>query len=230
MSEDIVRLIVNAEHLVNLTLLLPLALAWWRRPQLPAPLRRLAVLPGFLLVLYGAGVAATRLFHYNLAVGHATTFGEGVLLIWYLGRLLANTRYRGWPPVFQAVFVVFGLFDSFVLEGFHQLNTYTNALESLLVTALVLLHFEHLLSAPHLAPRLSREPTFAANVGIVLYLIGTVLFYLILNRYILLNDAALIYRLLTLSLLMRLVLSALLARCFWLARQPAPATALVAAG
>jgi len=203
-------------------MLVPLTLAWWGHPRLVAPLRILALVPVFLLVMYAASWIGKYFFHYNLIVGHATTFGEGLLYLWYLRRLLADTRYRRWPPFFQVTFVVFGLLDSFVLEGFKQLNTYTNALESLFVPALVLMYFEHLLHTPHFAPRLSREPTFAANVGIVIYLMGTVVLYLILNHYILLNDADMVYQIFTLNIVMQLVLSSLLARCFWLARQAIP--------
>lgn len=180
--------------------------------------------------MYMASYAGKYFFQYNLVVGHITTFGEGLLYLWYLRRLLADTRYRRWPPVFQVVFIVFGLLDSFFLEGFQQLNTYTNALESLLVTALVLMYFEHLLHKPNLTPRLSQEPTFTANVGIVVYLMGTVVLYLILNNYILRNDADMIYRIFTLNMLMQLILSTLLARTFWLARRVKSSSELVVTG
>lgn len=199
-------------------MLVPLALAWCGRTLLSAPLRILALVPAFLLIMYAASWIGNYFFHYNLVVGHVTVFGEGLLYMWYLSKLLTNTRYQQWPRIFQVAFVIFGLVDSFFLEGFGKLNTYTNAMESLLVTALILMYFEHLLHTHRPTSHLSREPIFTANTGIIIYLMGTVSIYLVINTFIITNDANTIYRILILSLFMQLILSSLLARCFWLAR------------
>lgn len=224
MSDTWIKAYLAFEICVNFSFLLPAVLAWRGWPNLALPLRVLALLTVFTPIMFGFSRLAIALWKYNLAVGHATIFGEGLLYLWYFRRLFAGSRYAAYLPALQWSYAAFALLDSFYLEGFARLNSYTNAVESFLCIGLTLLFFEEYLRKGKLHSPV-QNPAFISNCAILIYMTSTVTTYLFLNRFIALNDATSVYRIFFINLVMQLVLSGAFTYAFLLVRRPAVVSA-----
>ncbi|MBX0292009.1 hypothetical protein K3G63_16275 [Hymenobacter sp. HSC-4F20] len=224
MTDTWIKAYLAFEICVNLSFFLPAVLAWRRWPYVVPPLRVLALLTVFTPAMFGLSRLAITLWKYNLAVGHATTIGEGMLYLWYFRRLFTGSQYAKYFPALQWGYAAFALLDSFYLEGFAKLNSYTNGLESFLCIGLALLFFEEYLRRSKV-PSPAQDPAFISNCAILIYMTSTVTTYLFLNRFIALNDAHSVYRIFFINLVMLLILSAALTFAFLLARRPAVASA-----
>ncbi|QJX47671.1 hypothetical protein HMJ29_12250 [Hymenobacter taeanensis] len=198
-------------------MLIPLGMAWSRRAYLTGGLRTLAVLPAFLFASYWLMQLGIYLWHYNLPIAHLSTFGESLLYLKVFRDNMKPSPKRRLVNGLALFFIVFAVFDSFYLEGFDQINSYTNLLESLLVTGLILQYFEEVVFSQHRTDLL-RIPLFVASIGILLYLAGTVTVFLFTNHLIMHNDelhARLVY---LLSSALVFIMALLLTRAFYLVR------------
>ncbi|UYZ65090.1 hypothetical protein [Hymenobacter weizhouensis] len=196
------------------------ALSHWR--QLSAPLRMLACVPAYMLLLFVLMRLTAYLGQHNIWLAHFSAIGESLL---YIGTFaLALPHLRRWVPLLIAGFLAAAALDSFVLEGTHQLNSYTIALESFLGILLVLLYFEREINTPSRVLLLER-PLIVASIGIVLYLAGTVTVYLISNSFVLANDIMGMTLLYSVNSVLLLLLSGLFTYAFRLASLARPYSA-----
>lgn len=204
--------------LVYWALLVPFALAYRRRAQLTGGLVTLRIVPLFLLVIYCLMQAAIALWHYNLPLVHLNTVGEALLYMKVYHDEFVDEKMKRSIRVLAVVFVVFAALDSFWLEGFGKINSYTNLAESVIIISLGLLYFERTLIGRR-RTQLQKVPMFVATIGIILYLSGTVVLYLATNHFIQINDeysARLMY---LINSALVLMLGLLFSRAFLLVKQ-----------
>ncbi|WP_210115972.1 hypothetical protein [Hymenobacter wooponensis] len=196
-------------------MLIPLSIAWQRRTGLHGSLYALVFVPAWMFFMYWMMQLGIYLWHYNLAIAHLSTFIESLIYLKVFHDALPHRRQQKTIHILMAGFIIFALLDSFYLEGFQQINSYTNLAESILVTGLILSYFEEAaFSQKH--SHLLRTPLFVASIGILLYLAGTVTVFLFTNHFITTNNelyARLIY---LISSTLVFVLALLLTRAFYL--------------
>jgi len=125
----------------------------------------------------------------NLFIGHIYTLIEFILIA-YIYKLKLDKLIP--LSVFMAIvvgFVVFSLFNTFVIQGLHANNSYQRTLESVLVVVFVSLYFYK--TAKELkVQRIEREPLFWFSAGALLYFSGA-LFIFIFSNYLLLYSRSL---------------------------------------
>ncbi len=177
----------------------------------------LRFVPLFLLGMYGLMHLAIALWQYSIPVNHLNTVGETLL---YLKVYYDEFKSRSTKLAIRIIavfFMIFAAIDSFILEGFHQINSYTNLLESILIIFLGLLFFERALIKTH-RTQLLKTPMFVATIGIIIYLSGTVTLYLISNNSYLSTSEYNSRILYLISACFLLLMSLLFCRAFWLVR------------
>lgn len=213
-----ISLCKSIDFVVYWAMVIPIAIAQYNRKWLTDGLRTLRFVPLFLLAMYCSLQVAIRLWSYSLPINHFNTIGETLLYLKVYHDEFTSIIIKRRIRIVGVLFLCFALVDSFWLEGFHQINSYTNALESTLIIAIALIYFElHILKYPKITAL--QKPMFIASIGIIFYLAGTVFVHLITNYLIAANDegnARLAY---LISSILLLVLSILFSRAFWLARQ-----------
>jgi multisubunit Na+/H+ antiporter MnhG subunit len=168
-----------------------------------------------MLFMYMMMQLGIYLWHYNLAIAHLSTFVESLIYLKIFHDVLNRPKQQVIIRSLAVLFTAFALADSFILEGFSQINSYTNLLESTLITGLILAYFEEAVFLQQ-HTHLLQLPLFVASIGILLYLAGTVTVFLFTNHFISTNDelhARLIY---LVSSALVFVLALLLTRAFYL--------------
>lgn len=173
--------------LVYWALLVPFVVAYRRRAQLTGGMVTLRFVPLFLFGIYCLMQVAIALWHYNLPLVHLNTVGEALLYMKVYHDEFVDERTKRAIRILAVAFLTFAIVDSVWLEGFGQINSYTNLAESISVISLGLLYFERILIGRR-RTQLQQVPLFVATIGIILYLSGTVVLYLATNHFIHLND------------------------------------------
>lgn len=199
-------------------MVIPIAIAYYNRRWLVGGLRALRFVPLFLLGMYCCLQVVIRLWAYGLPLNHVNTVGETLLYLKVYHDEFTSTVIKRRIRVAGVVFLCFACVDSFWLEGFHQINAYTNLVESVLIITLALLYFEiHIVRSQKIAAL--QKPMFIASIGIILYLAGTVVLYLITNYLIDNNDGKNTQLVYSFSSVLLCIMAVLFSRSFWLARQ-----------
>lgn len=206
------------------SMLIPILIAQSRRRNLTGGLQTLRFVPVFLLGMYGFMHIAIRLWHYSLPLNHINTVGETLLYLKIYYDEFKARRIRRYIRIIAVFFLVFATLDSFWLEGFHQINAYTSLLESIIIIGLGLLFFERILIRNRYTS-LFRIPMFASTIGIMLYLSGTIVLFLISNDLISKNDEYSSRLLYLASSCLLLLMALLFSRAFLLVRPDKLATA-----
>ena len=202
---------------VYCALLVPFVLAQQRHKQLTGGLSTLRFVPLFLFTIYVLMQISTYLWRYNIPLVHLNTIGETLLYLKVFYDEFIDRKTRNAIKYLSILFILFSLIDSLYIEGFHQINSYTNLAESTIIIALSLLFFEKSIVTRR-KTRFQKIPMFIATIGIILYLSGTVVVYLTTNYFISTNDeynARLMY---LISSALLLLLSVLFCRAFLLVR------------
>ncbi|RSK48284.1 hypothetical protein [Hymenobacter rigui] len=167
---------------------------------------------------------AIALWQYNLPLVHLNTIGEALLYMKVYHDEFVDEKTKRSIRVIAVIFLVFAALDSFWLEGFGRINSYTNLAESIIIISLGLLYFERTLIGRR-RTQLQRVPLFVATIGIILYLSGTVVLYLATNHFIQLNDEYNTRLMYLINSVLVLVLGLLFSRAFILVKpQPQPHT------
>ncbi|WP_226266140.1 hypothetical protein [Hymenobacter pini] len=169
------------------TMLIPISLAWQRRWGLRGGMKPLAFLPAYMLSMAILMKIAAVVWRNNLPVIHVSTVGETLLYLVIYHTEFKHKRAKKIIRILAITFLIFAAVDSFYLEGFSRINSFTNLLESIIVTGLALLYFERTLIRRR-NTQLQRVPLFIATIGIIMYLSGTVVIYLATNHFIDTND------------------------------------------
>lgn len=220
-SPWVVQLADWSEPVAYWSLSLPLLMAGRRWAYLSSALRILAGLAAYMLVVYLLMRVAARLWHNNVILGHCASVGETVLYL-----LAFRTVLRRLPPYWFTLtlwaFLAFAALDSWVLEGFTRLNSYTLSVESFLVILLALLYFEQELNRATSATLMLARPLVVACMGIVLYLAGSIMVYSLSNHFVATNDAVSLTLLYSVNSLMICVLSGCLSYAFYLTKPRTP--------
>lgn len=204
-------------------MLIPLGVAWRRRELLTGSLRTLALLPAFFFITYWLMQLGIYLWHYNLPIAHLSTFVESLIYLKVYHDALNRPKQQKIIRGLAVAFILFALLDSFYLEGFQQINSYTNLVESILIMGLILAYFEEAAFSQH-QKHLLQLPLFVASIGILLYLAGTVTVFLFTNRFITTNDELHTRLIYLLSSVLVFLLALLLTRAFYLVRPAAAST------
>jgi hypothetical protein len=210
------------EQTASLAVLLPLGLAFWRWPRLPATMR---LMTGYLvfteLILLTSSLLELYRPEWSSSIWHLLTLVQTLLFfrIYYL--TLTSHVIRRLLQVIAVLFTGFALFDSFYLEGLHQMNSYTHVVQSALLIGLALLYFEQLLNDLHII-RLEQDPLFLVSTAVVLYFSGTVLLYVFVNKLSSPADRASHQVIYTLNAMVNLIQYLLFGLAFWYAGRPAP--------
>ncbi|WP_426490695.1 hypothetical protein [Hymenobacter sp. 102] len=224
-----ITLCKGIDFVVYWAMVIPVAIAQYNRKWLVGGLRTLRFVPLFLLAMYCGLQVAIHVWAYGLPLNHLNTIGETLLYLKVYHDEFTSTVIKRRIRIASVIFLFFALIDSFWLEGFHQINSYTNILESGLIITLILIYFEiHILKNRKIVAL--RKPMFIASIGIILYLAGTIVVHLITNYLIATNDegsARLVY---LISSILLLVMTILFSRAFWLAQQPKPSLKLFTTG
>ncbi|RSK36152.1 hypothetical protein [Hymenobacter metallilatus] len=164
---------------------------------------------------------AIAVWHYNLPLVHLNTLGEALLYMKVYHDEFVDEKTKRSIRILAVVFVLFAALDSFWLEGFTRINSYTNLAESVIIISLGLLYFERVLIGRR-RTQIQQIPLFVATIGIILYLSGTVVLYLATNHFIQVNDeysARLMY---LINSALVLMLGLLFSRAFLLVKPLAP--------
>lgn len=177
----------------------------------------MAYLPAYLFAMFLFARIGTYVFSYNLFVLHLSTIGESLLFIKIYHDEFVDIKIKQNIKIAASIFMLFALIDSGWLEGLQRINSYTNLMESIIVIYLALLFLDkNIIQLGR--TRIHLIPMFVATAGIIIYLSGTIVLYLVTNYFIALNDEfhmRLIYLFSSASLLL---LSVLLSRAFLLVR------------
>ncbi|WP_126546792.1 hypothetical protein [Hymenobacter amundsenii] len=197
------------------SMVVPFLIAHRRRHNLTGGLQTLRFVPLFLLGMYGLMHIAIRLWQYSLPVNHLNTVGETLLYLKVYHDEFVTRRVKRYIRITAAFFLAFAALDSFWLEGFRQINAYTSLLESIVILGLGLLFFERVLIRKRQTSFFD-IPMFAATIGIMLYLSGTIVLYLISNDLIAKNDEYSSRMLYLTSSCLLLLMSLLFCRAFLL--------------
>ncbi|SNC67283.1 hypothetical protein SAMN06265337_1898 [Hymenobacter gelipurpurascens] len=203
------------------SMLIPTGMAWSRRAYLTGGLRPLAILPGFLFASYWLMQLGIYLWHYNIAIAHLNTVVESLILIQVYHDNAKKLKQRQVIRWLMFAFACFALADSFFIEGFDQINSYTNLFESILVSVLILAYFEESVFIHH-KDNLFKIPLFIASIGVLLYLAGTVMLYLFSEYLIKINDLHTYRAFYSFNSFLFFVLAMLLTRAFYLVKPPQP--------
>jgi hypothetical protein len=78
------------------------------------------------------------------------------------------------------LFIIFGIFNYFFIQGPDKINTYTLILTHFTAIALALLYFNQVLHEPKII-MLSRTPMVWVSLGTLIYYAGTLPFFLFLD-------------------------------------------------
>ncbi|RPD45452.1 hypothetical protein DNI29_18910 [Hymenobacter sediminis] len=178
----------------------------------------LAFLAAYMLVVYLLMRVAAHVWHNNIFIAHCASVGETVLYLLAFRTVLRRLP-RYWFAPTLCGFLAFAALDSWVLEGFGQLNSYTLSVESFLIILLALLYFEQELhQATSSAALMLSRPLVVACMGIVLYLAGSVMVYSLSNHFVITNDAVGNSLLYSVNSIMLCVLSGCLFYAFYLTK------------
>ncbi|MBT2556589.1 hypothetical protein J7E24_02235 [Hymenobacter sp. ISL-91] len=181
MESWVIALCKAVDWLVYGGMLVPFLIAHQRRKNLTGGLRTLRFVPLFLLGMYGLMHLAIAIWQYSIPINHLNTIGETLLYLKvYYDEFKSNSTKLS-IRIITIFFIIFAVIDSFFLEGFSQINSYTNLVESIIIIFLGLLFFERALIRTHRA-QLLRTPMFVVTIGIIIYLSGTIILYLITNN------------------------------------------------
>ncbi|MCA8829112.1 hypothetical protein [Hymenobacter pini] len=212
-----ITLCKGIDFVVYWAMVIPIAIAQYNRRWLVGGLRTLRFIPLFLLVMYCCAQVAIILWRYTLPINHLNTVGEALLYLKVYHDEFTNSIIKRRVRLVAVIFLAFAVVDSFWLEGFQQINAYTNLIESFLIITLALIYFEiHILRRQRIAAL--RKPMFVASIGIILYLAGTIVLHLVTNHLIAANDegdARIVY---LISSFLLFLMVTLFSRAFWLAR------------
>ena len=206
-----------AEAVAYFCMLIPAVIARYSRSTLRGGMRPLAYLPVYLFGMFVLVRASAYFLHYNLLLIHLSTIGETLLYIKIYREEFIDRTTRQRIRITSVIFAFFAIIDSIWLEGFQQINSYTNLAESIIVISLSFLFFEKTITQKRKTD-IHRIPMFVATVGIVIYLSGTVVLYLTTNYFITLNDEYNTRLMYLISSVLLLLLSLLLSRAFLLAK------------
>ncbi|WP_324671757.1 hypothetical protein [Hymenobacter sp. GOD-10R] len=170
------------EWVSQLSVLVPLAIAW-RRRTLFAPTVRVLFWYTYLSLFTSLALQIGRhLFHLNTPVQHLYTLLKTLLF----GRMYYLALRRPWHR--QLVygltlgFAGFAALDAFYLEGLTHFNSYGRAVQSLLLIGFAMLYFEQMLRELRVS-RLEQDPLFLASVGLVIYSAGTGMLFVLINNF-----------------------------------------------
>ncbi|SDY07681.1 hypothetical protein [Hymenobacter psychrophilus] len=206
-----------ADAVAYTSMLLPAILAKYRKKSLRGGMQTMAYLPAYLFAMFLFARIGTYVFSYNLFVLHLSTIGESLLFIKIYHDEFVDIKIKQNIKIAASIFMLFALIDSGWLEGLQRINSYTNLMESIIVIYLALLFLDkNIIQLGR--TRIHLIPMFVATAGIIIYLSGTIVLYLVTNYFIALNDEfhmRLIYLFSSASLLL---LSVLLSRAFLLVR------------
>ncbi|GAB2776756.1 hypothetical protein HNQ93_001906 [Hymenobacter luteus] len=217
-SPWVIQLADWSEPVAYWSLVFPLLMAGRRWGSLSSSLRILAYLAAYMLVVYLLMRVAARVWHNNIILAHCASVGETILYLFAFRAALRRLPRYWFAPTLVA-FLAFACLDSWVLEGFTRLNSYTLSLEGFLGILLGLLYFEQELhQAPASSVPMLARPLVVACMGIVLYLAGTIMVYSLSNHFIATNDAAGTALLYSVNSIMLCVLSGSLFYAFYLTK------------
>ncbi|MEM8583364.1 MAG: hypothetical protein AAGF87_03795 [Bacteroidota bacterium] len=118
----------------------------------------------------------------NLPGAHLFTITQFGLIIWIYKELLSQISTKLWLALI-AVFFVIGIANGLYYDGFLNLNPSTRALEAILLLVVIIGYFYNLLRQETLV-RLEREPLFWTSAGLVIYLSGSLLVFLVSNIFL----------------------------------------------
>jgi hypothetical protein len=170
------------EWVSQLSVLVPLAIAW-RRRALFTPAVRVLYWYVYLSLFTSLALQIGRyLFHLNTPVQHLYTLLKTLLF----GRMYYLAFRRSWHRQLVRVltlgFAGFAVLDAFYLEGLTHFNSYGRAVQSLLLIGFAMLYFEQMLRELRVS-RLEQDPLFLVSVGLVIYSAGTGMLFVLINNF-----------------------------------------------
>lgn len=170
------------EWVSQLSVLVPLVVAWRRRASFAPAVRVLSWYVYLSLFTSLALQIGRHLFHVNNPVQHLYTLLKTLLFsrMYYLA--LRRSQQRQLVYWLTLAFVVFAVFDAFYLEGLMHYNSYGRAVQSVLLIGFALLYFEQMLRELRVA-KLEQDPLFLASVGLVIYSAGTAMLFVLTNNF-----------------------------------------------
>ncbi|WP_139924026.1 hypothetical protein [Hymenobacter sp. DG01] len=227
MSDWFITFCKSLDLLVYWAMIIPFAVAFRYRSSLTGGMRTLRWVPLFLFLMYCLLQISIKIWHYGLIINHINTVGETLLYIKVYHDEFNSKKTKRWIRILTVCFLIFAAVDSFWIEGFDSINSYTNLVESIIVISLGILFFEHIISKSN-HQQIQKIPMFIATVGILLYLSGTVLLYLVTNNFIASNDEYSTRLMYLLNSILLLLLAIIFLRAFFLARKKTPAAPVYA--
>lgn len=160
--------------LIRLTLvpvLLATSIGLLRFRRLPANLRALVLLLGFVLPLNALALGLMLLRHNNLFLMPVYAVGELALLALVYHRTLPASPTRRSLPWLVASFALYVGLDSLDLASLRSFRPGQQVVQGLLVLLLVALYFRQLLNELQIKS-LPQEPMFWVSAGLALYYAG----------------------------------------------------------
>ncbi|MEL6669643.1 MAG: hypothetical protein AAFP08_11785 [Bacteroidota bacterium] len=118
----------------------------------------------------------------NLPGAHLFTVVQFGLFVWIYKELIGQWSGKLWVALI-IVFALIGLANGLYYDGFRNLNPTTRALEAILLLIVIIGYFYNLLRQETLV-RLEREPLFWTSAGLVIYLSGSLLVFLVSNIFL----------------------------------------------
>jgi len=170
------------EWVSQLSIVVPLVIAWRRRAFFTPAVRVLSWYVYLSLFTSLALQIGRHLLHVNNPVQHLYTLLKTLLFshMYYLA--LQRPWHRQLVYWLTIGFVVFAALDAFYFEGLMRYNSYSRALQSLLLIGFAMLYFEQMLRELRV-PRLERDSLFLASVGLVIYSAGTGMLFVLTNNF-----------------------------------------------
>lgn len=221
MSDWFITFCKSLDLLVYWAMIIPFAVAFRYRSSLTGGMRTLRWVPLFLFLMYCLLQISIKIWHHGLIINHINTVGETLLYIKVYYDEFNTKKIKRWIKALTVFFLVFAAIDSFWIEGFDSINSYTNLAESAIIISLGILFFERII-VKNIHQQAQKIPLFVATVGILLYLSGTVLLYLATNHFIALNDEYNTRLMYLFNSALLLLLAIVFSRAFFLARKRNP--------
>ena len=199
-------------YVAQSSILVPIAIGFWRRYVLSPALRIIFYCCLMWLVLGASAEYAGKVWQYNIPIYDTID----ILEMWLVGvayHRALRFKFRRYFLLIGFLYTAFALLDAFVLHGLWKPITYTIILRSALTIGLVMLYFEQTLRELRNI-RLEQDPLFMASIGLLLYDACSVYMFILRNNE---TNKIVSQQIESVNSFLTLLLYGLLARAFWLA-------------
>ncbi|HEX8427394.1 hypothetical protein [Hymenobacter sp.] len=173
----------GALHLASRALeaapLLPFALLWARRYNIPFKFKLLPYYIGAELVLYVLKIVSRFIFRNDVYTFHLSTALAVLLLAETYRRLFHSHRILNLISVSVWIFIGVAFLDAAVLNGiFKDLNSYARAFGSIILITLSLLH---IVQISRTSLSLEEQPEFFLDIAVLTYFSYSIVTYVATN-------------------------------------------------